>query len=460
MKRITIFLLGLLIQISLYSQSHNDYLGPNAVAGGADRALTGILIIVGLILVGIILILFVGGFYKIYNGIKNFTTLPIQSYNEDFSNNTFQKANQKKPVVNNSIYVKTNDILNEDSNFIENIKNDYQLSKVSSEDLENKNIDWGVDVNKTHDEYDRGDAWYSRDGKKFLEFEYKLKRYKIRDGVEVICDNSFCYGCGDKEITLPESVKVIGDFIFWESYLGNFTIPTSVKKITGNPFVSCEVNLICKSKEFCVENGVLYNKDKTIIISVLYDLNFLLNKSTLTFPISIRAIGRHAFSGISCGKVIIPPNVVFIGEKAFYSTIINEVIFNDKLIEIENNAFNHSYFKKIELPDSVLKIGISAFEYCERLEYVKLSSSLIAIEESTFYHCDNLKQIDISEGLNIIKKKAFAFCKNLTEINLPDSLEKIEKDAFMYCGLKTIIIPKNTIIEEGAFRGEVTIIRR
>jgi hypothetical protein len=43
---------------------------------------------------------------------------------------------------------------------------------------------------------------------------------------------------------------------------------------------------------------------------------------------------------------------------------------------------------------------------------------------------------------------------------LPDSLEKIEEGAFTLCGFKTVVVPKQTIIAEGAFMESCKIIRR
>ena len=225
--------------------------------------------------------------------------------------------------------------------------------------------------------------------------------------------------------------------------------------------MSCDVNLTCYSSEFCVENGILYDTAKTRIVSVIKDINRIVDKNSMTFPSSIKEIGRYSFYEISSGgPVQLPPSVIYIGESAFEHTIISPIILNDKIVEIGKSAFAWSYVKRIDLPDSVIKLGESAFDYSENLEYVRLSSSLQTIEENTFKNCKKLNDVHIPEGVKIIKKDAFSWCKQLTDIYLPDSLEKIEEGAFTLCGFKTIVVPKKTVIVEGAFMESCQIIRR
>lgn len=349
----------------------------------------------------------------------------------------------------------------EDLEYIENIKKEYCLSIATQEDWDEKIIDWGEAENEEHDEWDRGEASYSKNGKKFLSFEDKLEQYALKNGVEILCDYSFSNGCNSKKIILPNTVKILGNFVFWQTDLGNFTIPASVKKITGNPFISCDVNLTCHSSEFCVINGILYNSTKTRIVSVINDINRIVDKKTMTIPSSVKEIGRYSFYEISLGGPIqLPPSVIYIGESAFENTIISQIILNDKIVKIGKSAFSSSYIKRLYLPDSVIQLGESAFEDSENLEYVRLSASLQTIEENTFKECEKLNHIQIPEGVKIIKKGAFSGCKRLTDIFLPDSLENIEGNAFSCCGFKTIIVPKKTVIAEEAFMNDCQIIRR
>lgn len=96
--------------------------------------------------------------------------------------------------------------------------NEVCCTKVTEEDLKDA----------IEDEYR---VMYSRDGKKLLKasFSFRKKKYVVREGTEVICDDAFRQ-CGSlQSITIPNSVTSIGDFAFYlcES-LQSITIPINV----------------------------------------------------------------------------------------------------------------------------------------------------------------------------------------------------------------------------------------
>lgn len=66
MKHIILFILCAWTYSSVIAQTHYDYMGDDAVAGGTDRALNGILIIIGLIILAIVVIFILAGIFKVY----------------------------------------------------------------------------------------------------------------------------------------------------------------------------------------------------------------------------------------------------------------------------------------------------------------------------------------------------------------------------------------------------------
>ena len=66
MKRFVLFIISVFTQILLVAQTQHDYMDDDAVAGGADRALNGIIIIAVLIIAAIVLLLVVGGILNVY----------------------------------------------------------------------------------------------------------------------------------------------------------------------------------------------------------------------------------------------------------------------------------------------------------------------------------------------------------------------------------------------------------
>ena len=122
---------------------------------------------------------------------------------------------------------------------------------------------------------------------------------------------------------------------------------------------------------------------------------------------------------------------------------------------VEVVDFGHQYrndeLTAFILPDSVKEMkGSFNGNFCEKLEFVRLSPNM-SLPESAFYYCP-LESIQIPNGMKVIPKAAFEGTK-LKELILPESVEYIMKDAFR--GLKKIeeiVIPNNVkIIMPGAF---------
>ena len=160
----------------------------------------------------------------------------------------------------------------------------------------------------------------------------------------VSIENRAFYDCsGLTSVTIPNSVVSIGDESFTDcSSLTSVTIPVSVTSIGVNPFSWCNV---LTSIEVDPENtaylsdseGVLYNKDKTILYAVPGS-----KTGTFTIPNSVVTIGNTAFGGCNVTSVIIPNSVKSIGNRAFAYTGLTSVNIPNSVISIGSSAFDTS----------------------------------------------------------------------------------------------------------------------
>ena len=113
-------------------------------------------------------------------------------------------------------------------------------------------------------------------------------------------------------------MKRIGDFAFEGcSSLTSIEIPNSVMSIGDLAFRGCssltDINVSEKNLNYTSENGVLYNKSKTEIISVPEGIC-----GFFSIPDSVTSIGISAFSRCSgLTSIMIPDSVTSIGEWAF-----------------------------------------------------------------------------------------------------------------------------------------------
>ena len=70
-KRLCAIMIALYCQVILYAQTQYDYYDDNAVAGGADRALNGIIVIVLLVIAAIVLLFIASGVLNVYSLVSN-----------------------------------------------------------------------------------------------------------------------------------------------------------------------------------------------------------------------------------------------------------------------------------------------------------------------------------------------------------------------------------------------------
>ena len=260
-------------------------------------------------------------------------------------------------------------------------------------------------------------------------------------------------GCSSlSDIVIPSSVTSIGDCAFLGcSSLKYISIPKSVICLNGNPIADWDGKLECLSPNFIYEDDVLFNKDKSIIISFR-------NQSVESYviPSSVTSIGNSAFSCCSSlSEVVIPSSVNSIGNSAFSCcSSLSKVVIPTSVTSIGHNVFQGcSSLSEIVIPDSVTSIGNSAFSGCSSLSKIVIPTSVTSIGDWTFSGCSSLSEIVIPSSVTCIGDDAFHGCRSLSKIVIPSSVTSIGSDAFWECrSLSDIVIPDSvTSIGSGAF---------
>ena len=303
-----------------------------------------------------------------------------------------------------------------------------------------------------------------------------------------------------------------------EDASGSITIPAtyydrSVMEISADAFNNCKkltaINVTEDNRYFSSIDGVLFNKDKTVLIRYPEGKT----NTAYTIPYGVTNIAECAFYGCEyLTSITIPNSVTNISKSAFEGcTSLSSVSLGDNVTYIGERAFmNCSSIVSIDIPDSVEKIGYYAFYNCTGLKEVhikdvaewcqidfsyeagnpllyardlylngELVTDLVVpntinhIQGYAFYNCRSIETITIPNCVMQIGEKAFELCENLVSYNVVDS--ESDKTGFQFsmnadgksyaitgCNTKSfkyIFVPSNynglpvTEIGESAFAG-------
>jgi hypothetical protein len=204
-------------------------------------------------------------------------------------------------------------------------------------------------------------------------------------------------GCtGLTSVTIPEGVTLIGNYAFQScTGLASVTIPSSVTLIGDLAFNSCigltEFIVIESNTAYSVQDGILYNSDKTTIVSVIMP-----KSGSLTLLDSLTSIGDYAL--YSCTNLT-----------------------------------------SVTIPEGVISIGDYAFSRCTGLASMIIPEGVTSIGQQAFSGCTSLTSVTIPEGVTSIAASAFQNCSGLTSVTIPGSVTSIGSQAFLYCSLLTSI---------------------
>ena len=274
-------------------------------------------------------------------------------------------------------------------------------------------------------------------------------------------------------VEIHEGITNIGNELFMDcKSIKSITIPSSVEAIGYNPFCGCTklTNLTLNNNQyFIVDDGVLFDKNKTKIIAYLVSNP----RTQYQIPESVKVIEMYAFRDSLLTSIHIENNIERLGSFAFASSIQLTSVYIGKNLKImnsnpfrrclglknitiheENNCFkivddilmdtnetkiiNYSPLKQetsYRIPNTVTSIDYFSFAHQSYLESVTIPSSVQSIQYMAFGYSPNLKTI-VFEGTQepyTCRDNAFHETSSDLTIQVPSNYESNK-----LCG-KTVI---------------------
>lgn len=225
-----------------------------------------------------------------------------------------------------------------------------------------------------------------------------LKKMKLSPGMQFIGNGAF-RGTQIRNMKLTSKVTFIGNKVFADcKKLKSISIPASVRGINPGAFNNCvslrSIHVASGNRNYCSQDGVLYNKNKTKLIQ------YPLHKTNRSFrtPSTLVSIRSNAFSeNHYMQSVVVKANKI--EEGAFQNmSALKHVTILSGTAKIESQAFAYcSALNKVVLPDSVSVIGYGAFEG-SGIATIHIPSSLKKLERNVFSDCRKLKSFEGGKG--------------------------------------------------------------
>lgn len=269
----------------------------------------------------------------------------------------------------------------------------------------------------------------------YYPFGKKESIYQIPEGTVTIGERAFYHCTALQQIEIPDSIKVIESYAFYQSKLQEVSLPDSVTSMGNFAFAKCE-----KLSNIKLSNG-------------------------------LTKLSYRAFAGcVSLTEVTVPKEVISIEEGVFESC--NNLV--RYLVDRENTSYTAVggilYSKSMQtlylypiakteesftVPESVTKIETRAFAQAKWLKKVEVSDNVTSMGEGIFMTCKSLETVRLPKELTNIKGYTFANCTALVTIKIPASVKKIDSFAFRSCtSLTDVKIPNNvTTIGAWSFAG-------
>lgn len=260
----------------------------------------------------------------------------------------------------------------------------------------------------------------------------------LNEGLEEIGEMAFANQYFKDTLTLPSTIKKIGDYAFCNcTAIEKVVLPKNLEVYGDNAFGGAtavgEFAIDSSNANFSIYDGMLYNKNRTILIQCPSN-----RFDDVVIPEGVVEIARHAFFMVDeVQNYTFPSTVTKFGYRAFAHTYhLSSFTIPNSVTEIGENCFDLSGISSLTIGTGLTAIPDQAFIET-KLTSVTIPGNVKSIGEEAFSLCSSLASVTLSEGVEEIKDAAFSGAA-LTSLAMPASLKSIGDYAFDSCGITTL----------------------
>ena len=274
---------------------------------------------------------------------------------------------------------------------------------------------------------------------------YPHLKYSVVDGKAYITGVKNNFAGDNLEIPNElDGYTVVGlsDYVVpWD--IKNISLPASLVSISSKAFYGCNnlETITVESGNTAYEsyNGVLYTKGKTEIVKIPEKFS-----GELYIPATFKEQDFEGTDLSGATSVVVDKNnpyivyengVLYNIDKTKVITATSEVSANYTMPatvkEIHSSAFvNNSVLQSVKISSSVVSISYSTFAGCSALKSVELPRNLEKIEYNAFSGCTSLQNITMPASLRSIGYHAFSNTTSLKSVSLNNGLQTVDFSAF------------------------------
>ncbi len=289
----------------------------------------------------------------------------------------------------------------------------------------------------------------------------------LPESVKAIGEGAFYEWYNLKTINLPSKIRNIGpDAFYGTAYFNNksnwgkdgglyigkyliavdtssssFTVKSGTYTIAEDAFKYCEGSYDGNINDIATTAPIYTTAAPTTMASTTgggtgsaepenYNPGNNVELKTVKLPSSLKYIGAGAFGSCGSIKKVYAANAYSWFNIVFGNLYANPVYFAPKLY------FDNKIARDIVVPEGIKSINDYALRNYKRVKSIKLSDTVASIGASAFDGCENLQSITITKSLKKIGNNAFYGCESLESVYADDvkSWINIDYETNFYMG--------------------------